>query len=552
MDDNNILAELAIVSYKCSNDPEWTMLYISEEIEELSGFLASDFINSTKRTYCSVIFQDDVSNIKKIVEASLLEKKAFEIEYRICHANGDTVWVFEKGKGEYNEEGQLLFLTGIIIDISNQKKLEKQLSESKEKYKYLANQFEAILDHIPGLVFYKDANNNFIKVNKYLANAYKLEKSDLEGKSLFEIYKKDVAQKYYEDDLEVINSREAKLNIVEKWETDNGVGWLNTSKIPFVDEVGEIIGVIGISFDITEKINAESKIKILQQTIEQAPDAIVITELDGSICYANKSFLEISGYTEDEVVGVNSRILKLNSEAKVDYKELWDTILAGKEWHGLFQNKNKNGEAYWERSSISPLYDDNGSIIKFIGIKEDVTKEHAIEIELEKLYRTDVLTNVSNRRSFLEFAQTEFLRNKRYPQDSVFLMLDIDYFKKVNDEFGHNIGDVALTAFASVCAKTIRTTDLIGRLGGEEFAVYLINSNHEDACIVAERLRKNVEDIVLYSDNGTKVHFTVSIGVTNIYASDQDLDVVIKRADIALYQAKRNGRNCVEWIMENN
>lgn len=546
--EENILTGLSVVSYKRSKDSDWKLLNISEEIEDLCGYPASDFINDNVRTYKNLIFQEDRIKIVKIIEKNLLEKDAFEINYRICHANGSTIWVFERGKGIYDDNGELLFLTGIITDITKQKKLEEELRESKEKYKYLANQFEAILDHMPGLVFYKDTKNCFVSVNKYVADAHEMTKAELEGKCLTEIYDEEVAQKYYEDDLEVINSRESKLNIIESWESASGVGWVNTSKIPFVDEEGDIIGIIGISFDITERIKSEEKLKVLHQTVEQAPDAIVITEPDGAICFANKAFMEITGYTQEELIGKNPRVLKLNTEARVDYKELWETILSGGEWHGVFQNKKKNGEEYWERASIAPMYDNNGNIIKLIGIKEDVTQEHANKLELERLYKIDMLTNVSNRRSFLELAESEFIRNKRYPQDSAFLMLDVDYFKRINDEFGHCVGDIALREFAEVCAKTLRTTDLIGRLGGEEFGIYLINTNYEDACIVAERLRRNVEKIEVHCDDGTRVHFTVSIGITKPLNTDKKLGEILKRADLALYQAKKNGRNRVEWI----
>lgn len=545
--EENILSGLSIVSYKRSGKSGWKLLYISDEIEVLSGYSALDFIENNTNLYKSLIFEEDKIKIMKIIEDKIMKKKAYEVSYRISNKSGDTIYLYEKGKGEYDENGQLLFLSGIIINITKQKRLEEELRASKEKYKYLANQFEAILDHIPGQIFYKDTKNCFVSVNKYTADVYGMSKSELEGKCLNEIYNEEEAQKYYEDDLDVMSSKNGKLNIIEPWQSNSGCGWVNTSKIPFISETGEIIGVIGISFDITEKIESEKKLEILQKTVEQAPYSIVITEPDGTICFANKAFYELTGYTQDEAIGENPRVLRLNNVAKVDFKNLWKTILDGSEWHGVFQNKKKNGDEYWERASIAPMYDHDGKLIKFIGIKEDVTKEHANEIELERLARIDMLTNLPNRRSFLESAESEFVRNKRYPQDSAFLMLDIDYFKRINDEFGHSVGDLALKEFSRVCAMTIRETDLIGRLGGEEFAIYLINTNYEDTCTVVERLRSNVESIELLSDEGAKIKFTVSIGITKPLITDIKLDAIFKRADSALYEAKKNGRNRAKW-----
>jgi len=420
------------------------------------------------------------------------------------------------------------------------------LTEGRKKYKYLANQFESIIDHMPGLVFYKDRNNCFVSVNKSVADAHKMTKAEMTGMNLNKIYPEEVALQYYQDDLEVINSGEAKMNIIEPWDTDEGRRWLSTSRIPFVNDDGDIIGIIGMSFDITDRILAQEEIRILQKTVEQAPDAIVLTEPDGTICYVNKAFLEVTGYSQKEAIGQNPRILKDNRDAKVNFSEMWEQIISGKEWHGVFQNRKKDGTEYWERASISPLYDDDGNLIKFIGIKTDITKEHKNEIEIERLHRTDMLTNVNNRRGFFELAEKELLRNQRYPQDSSLLMLDIDFFKIINDEYGHNIGDQALREFAAVCADSIRATDIIGRIGGEEFAIYLVNMNLENAYPVAERIRRNVEQIDLLDENGHKVAFTVSVGVTEITPFDHKLDQILKRADIALYQAKNKGRNRVE------
>ncbi len=159
----------------------------------------------------------------------------------------------------------ILFFEGICSVIGAaliRTQAEDLLRKSEEQYKDLSKQFELILDHIPALVFYKDKNNNFVRVNKYLADAHKTTKDKLEGKNLNEIYSLKDATNYHNDDLSVINSGNAKLNIVEHWETENGLKWVSTSKIPFVNENNEITGIIGISIDVTQLKNAESELKI--------------------------------------------------------------------------------------------------------------------------------------------------------------------------------------------------------------------------------------------------------------------------------------------------
>jgi PAS domain S-box-containing protein len=166
-----------------------------------------------------------------------------------------TAWLIKDD--QRNNKG----MWGIVRDISDRKKIEQTLKESEEKYKQLAYELETIIDHIPGVVVYKDTQNNILRVNKFTADAHNLQKEEMEGKSSFEIYPYEEAQAYWEDDLEVITSKTPKLNIVEPWETLEGKRWVNTSKIPYIDEEGNVKGIIAIAMDITEKKIAEEKIR---------------------------------------------------------------------------------------------------------------------------------------------------------------------------------------------------------------------------------------------------------------------------------------------------
>lgn len=158
----------------------------------------------------------------------------------------------------------------IELEINKQLNAQREeLIQSENRYKYLSTQFEAILDHIPGLVFYKDKNNNYITVNKYVALAHGVEKDQLEGKNLSLLYPKEDADYYWQNDLEVINSDQAKLNFEEPWDTGTEKRWVNTSKIPFKDENGEILGVIGLAFDITEKKEYEKQIMLQNEQLHE-------------------------------------------------------------------------------------------------------------------------------------------------------------------------------------------------------------------------------------------------------------------------------------------
>jgi PAS domain S-box-containing protein len=160
----------------------------------------------------------------------------------------------------------LLFYLVFVLNkrksfIKTLEQMSKQLKESEQQFKGLSNQLEAILDQIPGWVFHKDRNNHFLHVNQFVAKSLNKTKQELEGKDLAEVFPSADAEKYYQDDLLVIKTGIAKLNFEESWETADGTRWFNSSKIPFVDELGKTIGIIGISMDITERKEIESDLR---------------------------------------------------------------------------------------------------------------------------------------------------------------------------------------------------------------------------------------------------------------------------------------------------
>jgi len=165
-------------------------------------------------------------------------------------------------------------------------------------------------------------------------------------------------------------------------------------------------------------------------------------------------------------------------------------------------------------------------------------------LELKRLATIDALTSIYNRRYFLEQAEKEMARARRYTNPLSVLMLDVDKFKLVNDTYGHAGGDAVLTKLASICLDELREIDFMGRLGGEEFSVCLTETNIEGAALVAERLRRSVENTVIRTDTA-EINITVSIGFTEIIDSDQNFSCALNRADQALYSAKETGRNKV-------
>jgi diguanylate cyclase (GGDEF)-like protein/PAS domain S-box-containing protein len=296
------------------------------------------------------------------------------------------------------------------------------------------------------------------------------------------------------------------------------------------------------------RVEMEAHNKLLVTALEAAANGIVITDKDAHIKWANLAFSDLTGYHLDEAIGRKpSELLSSGVHDKSFYHAMWDRLLAGEHWRGEVVNKHKDGTLYHEDLSISPVKNRRGELVNFIGIKQDISQRKALEEMLQKLANTDPLTGLFNRRVFLERLTQESNRVSRLGGTAVLLMLDLDFFKRVNDTYGHAMGDEVLKQFADVVRSNSRNIDVPARLGGEEFAILLPSTSQSKALIMAERLRKQVSEIAIEHPKNT-VHITVSIGAAVLSEHEVDGEIILNRADSALYTAKESGRNQTCWF----
>lgn len=246
----------------------------------------------------------------------------------------------------------------------------------------------------------------------------------------------------------------------------------------------------------------------------------------------------VSGYAKSELIGSPHSIIKSGSMDDEIYKELWNNITNGKIWVGEMHNKKKNGENFWLKATILPLYDDeNSQIIGFTSVAENITDKKVIE----KISEEDKLTKIYNRVKLDKTLDIEIERTMRYETPLSLVLIDIDYFKKINDTLGHQIGDFVLVELANILKENIRKTDILGRWGGEEFMIICTHTDINGALEMSEHLRSVIETY----DFKTAGSQTASFGVTCFKQGDTT-ESLIKRADISLYNAKESGRNRVE------
>lgn len=261
------------VIYRCANDPHWTMRFISNEIEFITGYPAADFLNNIVRSFVSIIHPDDLDKVKAAVQEGVRKKESFEIRYRLIHKEGRIIPVFEKGRGVFNEHGDLICLDGAIFDVSREERYQTEIEQSQHLLK-------KIINLIPLRIFWKDRSLKYLGANEAFAKDAGLESpEDLIGKDDYQMKWSEQAELYRADDMEVINQNKKKRNIEEPQTTPFGdVIWLSTNKVPLRNEQGEVTGVVGVYDDITLRKKDEERLQELLKDLKQFKDLTIDRE----------------------------------------------------------------------------------------------------------------------------------------------------------------------------------------------------------------------------------------------------------------------------------
>jgi diguanylate cyclase (GGDEF)-like protein/PAS domain S-box-containing protein len=321
---------------------------------------------------------------------------------------------------------------------------------------------------------------------------------------------------------------------------------------PALDSGGAIRHFIATKEDCTEHKATREQLAVahshLNAVVENFPGALVMEDTQGRIVLLNQFIFELLGLpgTDEYVLGKPVHpLMVFSSHVAEDSQAFLDRIKELRESARPFYNEEihfKDGR--WVERDFIPIHL-HGDLIGFLYIYRDISQKKRHARELWQLATSDPLTGIQNRRAFFEQIERERARLIRYPGEAALLMIDIDYFKRINDTHGHTAGDAMLKHVVQLVRKLLRESDVMARLGGEEFAILLPQSGREGALGLAERVRAMLEENPL-NYNDTPIHVTASVGVTIVTASDSSTDQVLSRADHALYAAKRNGRNRVE------
>ena len=301
---------------------------------------------------------------------------------------------------------------------------------------------------------------------------------------------------------------------------------------------------IGIVRDIRQRKEAEQGLRLGSSVIRQALQGIIVTDAHGAMTMVNPAFCRLTGYSEEEVIGANPKILQSGRHDPEFYAHIWAAVLEHGYWQGEIWNRRKNGEIYPEWLSLSAIKDGEGRISNFVGMFSDISKLKEVEEDLERLAFYDALTGLPNRLLFRERLERSLKAARRASAThTAVLYLDLDKFKPVNDTYGHTTGDALLQEVARRLSASVREVDTVARLGGDEFAIVL----HEvvDTAApqrIAEKIIAAINEPVFVA--GHHCHVGTSIGIAIAPEHAEEAGALVELADAAMYAAKKSGRNC--------
>lgn len=521
------------------------MLYINKAYETVWG-RSRESLYQAPWSFADSIHPEDRTRVLAAFEAEQANPGTFDQQFRILHMDGTVRWIHSRTFPIRDENGRIIRTSGVAEDITQRKLVEIALQQEAETRKRLLG---ALGEGVYGVA--QDGRCTF--VNPAAVAMLGFSEAELLGKdshALIHHHRPDGAP-YPEEDCPIFKTlQDGELRHTDEWFfKQDGTAFPVEMTVAAMERDGERNGVVVVFRDIGERDAAQARDRLLVSALEAVANGIVITDQEAHIEWVNRAFEHLTGFSREEAIGRRpAELVKSGVQEKPFYESMWKTIMAGETWRGEVVNKKKDGTLYDEELIIAPVLDGVGRIQHFVGIKQDISARKKLEAELQDMATTDPLTSLPNRRHFLAMLEKETARMQRSGQGSAaLLMLDLDHFKLVNDNYGHAAGDKVLRCFAERVRDSLRKSDLAGRLGGEEFGVLLYDTDRQGAVEFAERLRERIESAETEVGDGSTLRITVSIGVTPLSGADVSADTALARADSALYRAKDAGRNRVEW-----
>jgi diguanylate cyclase (GGDEF)-like protein/PAS domain S-box-containing protein len=512
--------------------------FISDAIEDISGYPARMFMSATTDRWSDIVCPEDRRMHRSLVRDAMLAAIPYEIEYRIIDAHGIERWVMESGQPVGFDGNAAFWIDGIISDISERKHNEMRIEA------LLAEQGATLDSVMFGILQVRE--RRVVSTNRCFDELFGYAEGELVGDSIAVLFpsREDFAQALADSAPRLAEGKDFSHER-QFQRADGSLVWCMASGRALDPERPDA-GSIWVYADISERRQAEEKLRLSATVLEHIADGVMVIDVHGKIVAINPAFTQITGYTEIEALGTHSNLTRMTGQDDAFYEALWRDLAEAGFWRGEIWNTRKNGESYLEWLTVSAVRDEHEAVTHYVCVFSDITKVKESQEKLDHLAHHDPLTGLPNRLLFHDRLQHAMVRaakgRQQAGQQLAVMFIDLDRFKTVNDTLGHHVGDELLKHVAGALAGCLREGDTLARLGGDEFIVLLEDvDGARGARLVADKLMQLFERPVLVS--GYELFVTGSVGISLFPHDARDLNVLVRNADVAMYQAKARGRN---------
>ena len=413
---STLLANLPGIAYRCHNDRQWTMEFISEGCQWLTGYNQDELIRNASLSFNDIIlpiFRDYVWNT---IQAAVKERKSYQLTYKIRTKNGDEKWVWEQGTPVFRD-GDIVAMEGFISDITERKRAEEILQDNEKRFRSLleisqqdTRDIQELLDYALhealkltssslGYIYHYDEEKEEFILNTWSRGVLK-DCSITDPPDCYELSKTGIWGEAVRQRREIVVNDFQAENPLKKGYPEGHAELFNYLTVPVFDK-NQIVAVVGVAnkeggytdmdvnqlkllmasvWKMTERKKSDELVLQMSKALEQSPVSIVITNSDGKIIYVNPSFTSVTGYSHGDVQARMSRIL--NQPDKNKLEAIWQTLKAGRQWKGEYRNRKKTGEPFWEMVSIQAVTDETGNTVNYVIVSEDITERKNLMAEL--------------------------------------------------------------------------------------------------------------------------------------------------------------------------
>ena len=401
---------------------------------------------------------------------------------------------------------------------------------------------QAMLDALPDLLFEVDREGRIYQYHSHRGDLLAAPPEVFLGRRFADVVPTAVAQ-VCQQAIDQAVSQGYSNGLSYALPLEQGERWFELSVAPVDAARGPARRFILIARDITERHQAQEKMRLSAGVFSNTREGIIIADVGGTILDVNEAFTRITGFARSDAIGRNPHILRSGRQDAAFYRTMWEQLLNQGYWSGEIWNRRRNGEVYPELLTISAVRDPQGRTEQYVGLFTDITQLKEQQYQLEHLAHFDSLTGLPNRLLLSDRLRQAMRQAQRRSQQLAVVYLDLDGFKSINDHYGHDVGDYLLVALGQRMKDALRDGDTLARIGGDEFVAVLIDLDHSAGSFpVLQRLLAAASEAVHHQ--GAVLQVSASLGVTFYpQASEVDADQLLRQADQAMYQAKVGGKN---------